>query len=247
MIGEPSLLTTVLEVATECKIAPSNVFVFDAVDHACYADHLRSWTALLSHGEADWVQFHEPDIGKDSIATLAFTSGTTGLPKAAMIAHAYHVSQIWAVQSRAKPYQVLRLLCLPAFHTFGLPLISGCALREGHPVYLMRRFEVRRFVESISRFAITETAVVPAMILAINTYCTGPVGRHNLDSLRYVWSAGSPLRHSTQSEFQSALSPDAKVVQVWGMTELGWATALFWPEGDETGSVGRALPGMQIK
>lgn len=68
-----------------------------------------------------------------------------------------------------------------------------------------------------------------------------------MDSLRYIWSAGSPLRYSTQAEFQALLNPQAKVVQVWGMTELGWATALFWPAGDDTGSVGRAMPGMSIK
>lgn len=152
----------VRKTASQCNIHDSRIFVYDALDNAPDSD-LQSWTSLLSHGEANWLQFTNPEVEKDSIATLAFTSGTTGLPKAAMIPHTYHVSQIWAIQSRGKPYKVSRLLCLPPFHTFGMPLISGCALREGHTVYLMRRFEVKHFVECISRFGITETAVVPAM------------------------------------------------------------------------------------
>ena len=112
-------------------------------------------------------------------------------------------------------------------------------------MYLMRKFEVSHFVDCISRFQITETAVVPAMLISIlNAENARP---NTLASLRYIWSAGSPLRHSTQANFQVLLNREAKIVQVWGMTELGWGTAFFWPEGDDTGSVGRALPGMNIK
>ena len=106
----------------------------------------------------------------------------------------------------------------------------------------MRRFDVKQFVEDIERFQITESPMVPAMIVAI---LNSPVTKkEHLRSLRYVWSAGCPLRISTQAEFQALLAPEAKVSQVWGMTETGWALFLSWPEGDDTGSVGRIMKGM---
>ena len=109
----------------------------------------------------------------------------------------------------------------------------------------MRRFDIAQFLESIERFGVTETAMVPAMVVAL---LKSPLTKkEGLESLRYMWTAGSPLRRSTQTEFQTLLSPEAKISQVWGMTETGWASALFWPEGDDTGSVGRALPGLSIK
>lgn len=87
--------------------------------------------------------------------------------------------------------------------------------------------------------------MVPAMIVALLksplTYEDG------LRSLRYVWTAGSPLRRSIQTRFQGLLSSEAKITQVWGITETGWASATFWPEGDDTGSVGRPLPRVSIK
>ncbi len=87
--------------------------------------------------------------------------------------------------------------------------------------------------------------MVPAMIVALLksplTYKDG------LRSLRYIWTAGSPLRRLTQTKFLGLLSSEAKIAQVWGMTETGWVSALFWPEGDDTGSVGRSLPKMSIK
>ena len=138
--------------------------------------------------------------------------------------------------------QVRRLICLPAFHAFGMPLISGCAIRYHETVYLMRRFDTKQFVEDIERFQITEIPMVPAMIVAI---LTSPVTKkEHLRSLRYVWSAGSPLRASTQAEFRSLLAPEAKLSQVWGMTETGWALFFAWPEDDDTGSVGRIMQGM---
>lgn len=86
--------------------------------------------------------------------------------------------------------------------------------------------------------------MVPAMLVAISTY--PGVSRENLQTLRYIWCGGSPCRPSTQADFQATLSPEAKVAQVWGMTETGWASTFFWPEGDDTGSAGRLLPGVNM-
>ena len=87
--------------------------------------------------------------------------------------------------------------------------------------------------------------MVPAMIIAI---LTSPLTKKaDLQSLRYIWSGGSPLRSSTQADFQALLAPEARVTQIWGMTETGWCTVFFWPEADDTGSVGRILPGMSMK
>ena len=147
--------------------------------------------------------------------------------------------------SDSNDLQVSRLLCLPAFHAFALPLVIGCPLRERHSMYLMRRFDMKQYLEIIERFGITETAMVPAMIYGI---LKSPLATKNvLNSLRYMWCAGSPLRKSTQEDLQALLSPEARISQVWGLTEVGWATALFWPEGDDSGSVGRPIPGLTVR
>ena len=137
------------------------------------------------------------------------------------------------------------MICLPAFHNFALPMITGCAIREQQSVYIMRRFELKLYLDSIKNFDITESPMVPAMIIAIlNSPLTR---REGLQSLRYIWCGGSPLRSCTQADFQALLSPEARVTQVWGMTETGWCIVFFWPEGDDTGSIGRILPGMRMR
>lgn len=109
----------------------------------------------------------------------------------------------------------------------------------------MRRFDIALYLEAIERFKITETAMVPAMIAAVLK--SPQATPETLGSLCYVWSAGSPLRQAIQRDFRALLAPEAKISQVWGLTEAGWISTLFWPEGDEPGSVGRVLPGVSIR
>ena len=99
------MLPTVLETAIQCNIPTSRIFVLDASDRGSY-DGYRSWEELLQHGEADWVRFNSPEEASTTIGTLSFTSGTTGLPKAAAVSHQYSISQIAGIRSRGKPYEV---------------------------------------------------------------------------------------------------------------------------------------------
>lgn len=65
--------------------------------------------------------------------------------------------------------------------------------------------------------------------------------------MRYILCAGAPITAALQSRLYALLRPDAVVAQVWGATELGWVTMFGPGEKDESGSVGRLLPGMELK
>ena len=105
MISEPHIITTVQATAKECKIPDERIFVLDNMAYDKYP--YQSWERLLHHGQEDWVKFKDPAKGmRNMIATLAFTSGNTGLPKAAMISHHYSVAQIDAIRSHSKPDDV---------------------------------------------------------------------------------------------------------------------------------------------
>lgn len=108
IISEPHVLATFFATAKECNISDERIFVFDAYDKSPYHRcPYRSWETLLQHGEEDWVKFKKPYKETTSfIATIDFTSGTTGLPKAAMISQHYSIAQIHAIKSHSKPYDV---------------------------------------------------------------------------------------------------------------------------------------------
>lgn len=99
------MLSTVLIAASECEIPASRIFVFDTVDHGS-AKGLRSWEDLLQYGESNWITFDDPKKARTTVSALAFTSGTTGLPKAAMIPHYFTVAQVHNIRSPPnKPYE----------------------------------------------------------------------------------------------------------------------------------------------
>lgn len=93
IIAHVDSLAIVTEAARKCQISETRIFVLDSPNQQ-RADGFQSWHSLLSHGEADW-QVLGDQYGKTSrsVALVASTSGTTGLPKAAEISHGALVAQ----------------------------------------------------------------------------------------------------------------------------------------------------------
>ena len=106
VITESEFLPTVVNLATQVSEVPiSNVFVLGTPSQETL--HCRPLQELLRHGEEDWVTFSREDEAKDTTAALLSTSGTTGLPKAAMISHySCVVENMVLADSKHKPYNV---------------------------------------------------------------------------------------------------------------------------------------------
>jgi acyl-CoA synthetase (AMP-forming)/AMP-acid ligase II len=109
LITEPEMLEPIIAAAKECNIPTSNIWIFD-VHGQEIPKGFRSWTTLLQHGEQDWVRFNDLETAKNTTAARLFSSGTTGLPKAAELSHHNLVAQHTLVfEARVRPYNV----CLP--------------------------------------------------------------------------------------------------------------------------------------
>ena len=131
------------------------------------------------------------------------------------------------------------------FHGFAFPLAHALPLFQGTPTYVMRRFDLEKFLAYVMQYQITETAIVPTIIVTVLKHPSKAPAA--LRSLRTVWCAGSPLVQTIQNEMFRLLRPTARLIQCWGMTECGWIATFLWPEKDHSGSVGRLLPGMEAK
>ncbi|KAK0947750.1 hypothetical protein LTR29_001007 [Friedmanniomyces endolithicus] len=184
-------------------------------------------------------------ISIEDTAALMPTSGTTGLPKVAVRTHRSMMLELKALaeETASKPYEVRRLFCTPIFHAFSAPEMMFNALRLGHVSYFMRRFD-ESFVQKMHDFRITEIFGAPAMLLKLTTMSDSLC---LLKSLRYVAYGGAPLGAELRRRFLSMFKVAPRLIPVYGMTEGGWFTTFKYPEEDGTGSVGRVIPGLEIK
>src|SRR5262249_42867375 len=117
----------------------------------------------------EWVAPHAPtdpsvSVAPDDIAMQLYTSGTTGLPKGAMLTNANlgtlipSVSRPWGVDGSS-----VSLVCMPLFHIGG----SGWALvgmYHGVHTILYREFVPQEILDGLERHRVTNTIFVPAML-----------------------------------------------------------------------------------
>lgn len=106
----------------------------------------------------------------------------------------------------------------------------------------MPRFQEADFVDVLTTFKITHAVVVPPIMMTISKR-----SKEELKSLERIYVGGSCASDGMQQQLYSRLAPEAKIVQVYGMTEVGWATC-WWGDGrDATGSVGQPIAGTKLR
>lgn len=218
IITEPEMLEPVLAAAKDCNIAKSNILILNVLGQAV-PEGFSSWDTLLSHGEEDWVRFNELDRTKTTEAARLFSSGTTGLPKAAMISHYNLVAQHtlnWEGDDR--DYTITRLLVMPMFHVGVLPVAVFTGLKAGHLGVVMRRFELAKFLTNIEKYQINELHLVPPMVIA--TVMSPILKDHSLKSVRNAMIGAAPLDKGLQMRFQALVSESAPCTQVYGELAL---------------------------
>jgi acyl-CoA synthetase (AMP-forming)/AMP-acid ligase II len=192
-----------------------------------------------------------PEVFRDDVADILFTSGTTGRSKGAMSAHrqTIGVARAWAELGGVR--QDDRYLVVnPFFHSFGykigivVGLLTGCTL---YPVATFDVDETMRMVES------QRITVFPGAPTLYQSLLSAP-GRaeRDLSSLRLAVTGAAVvpvvLVERMRDEAPSGLGID-QVVTAFGMTEAVVVT--MCREGDSAETVattcGRAIPGMETR
>ena len=192
-------------------------------------DGLAGWRDPDGTGPADDPGF-EP--GPDDVVTQLYTSGTTGLPKGAMIS-GRNLSTILVEADRVFHIgpDTVSLVAMPLFHIGGTGWAVAGMSRGGHSV-IVRDIDPVEILGLIERHRITETFIVPAVLMFL--LATPELATADVSSLRTVFYGASPISEDVLVRSMAALGCD--FAQVYGLTETtGAITSLMPADHDPDG------------
>ena len=188
--------------------------------------------------------------GPDEVALLLYTSGTTGLPKGVMLtnegmAYTQRLGEAWGMG----PHSV-NLVAMPMFHIGGCGYGTSTMTRGGHTV-LLREVSPSLIVESIGRYRVTHTFLVPTVVQSLLQ--VDGVDKADLSSLDLLMYGAAPMGDVLLRRAMEVLR--CRFIQAYGMTETsGTVSALppedHAPEGARArllNSVGRAYPWVELR
>ncbi|HWJ96587.1 MAG TPA: AMP-binding protein, partial [Acidimicrobiales bacterium] len=181
-------------------------------------------------------------VGPDDPALLAYTSGTTGAPKGALLTHANLLSSVEALGLawRWTPEDRL-VLPLPLFHVHGLGAALHGALTAGGSVVLRRSFDAVDTLDAVAAHRGSLVFGVPTMWSRLAA--TGRLGE--LAALRLGVSGSAPLDPGLHAAV--AAETGHALLERYGMTETVILTSNPYDGDRRAGTVGRAIPGVGLR
>ncbi|MGH3557804.1 MAG: class I adenylate-forming enzyme family protein, partial [Mycobacterium sp.] len=187
----------------------------------------------------------EPAFGApppDADALLAFSSGTTGLPKAVRHTHAslHAAVRHWRDALGLTSRDRIQIATPPA-HILGL-LNIVTALQTGVWMRLHRRFDIDRMLQHIEADRITVEMAVAPIALAIASHPR--LESYDLSSLRFIMWGATPVSQSVAETVTRRTG--IGWVPAYGTTELP-VIACNPLDGARLDSVGRPVPGVQVR
>ncbi|KAK5118876.1 hypothetical protein LTR62_000086 [Meristemomyces frigidus] len=259
--------------AGQCQLPPSNVLVLESEEGGwslCGVDGggkggRGGGRNLLSPGlqqqRLTWERITDPVTLKQSLITILWSSGTTGLPKGVMLSHRNLVAETyitalsgrqWAARELEKgnelPAVEYRTLAhLPTSHIAGLFGYLIAPQYNGGTAIWMRKYSWGDMLTYLRQFPITAFYTVPSIYLRISK------SREITDHFRHVVAASTgaaPMDGALMVSANAKLG-DGKlplIGQTWGLSETtGAITAMPKGESDDTGSISPILPSVELR
>jgi long-chain acyl-CoA synthetase len=223
--------------AVLCGEIPAAAAAGSATVVSTGAEAAETWSGLLDADDADL----DVALAPDDAADVMYTSGTTGEPKGVLVRH----GSLSTIDQVPDAWLGLGFLTSSPFATTSGSLLVCGPMRGGLTGWVLPRFDPARWLRTVEADRPVAAFLVPAMVELIVR--TPEFESADLSSLAVVNIGSAPIATATLQRFGARL-PRAEVLCGYGMTEFGAVTAV--PMGDggrHLGSVGRPLPGVEVR
>ena len=228
-------------------------------------ENILEYEKLLQDSSEDyeWPYLHE-----DTMATLCYTTGTTGLPKGAMFTHralylhSLHMIALGTISNKPRIDDVetnlgengIPMITTPMFHihAWAAPFFSVFAANK---IVLPGMFTVDGFCDLVQTEKVTSVGLVPTIIAMLVEY--KELHKYDLSSLVSVAVGGGALPLGLKKKFEKIM-PNFRATSGYGMTETAPTTVrafvkktmVDWPREkiDEVQvKTGLPIPGLEVR
>ena len=194
----------------------------------------------------------EKPAGLDDLATVIFSSGSTGEPKGVMLSHYNIVSNLQQLDQVFGLFKRDRILgILPFFHSFGftgslaLPAVLGVGV-----VYHANPLDARTIGQLVRDYELTFLLTTPTFLQLYMRGCSP----EQFGSLRVVMTGAEKLPDRVAQAFEEQFG--IRALEGYGCTECAPAVSVNAPDfrsagfhqvGGKRGKIGHPLPGMSVR
>ena len=177
----------------------------------------------------------EVSVGDEDPHILMYTSGTTGIPKGAILSHR---KTFFNVLNAAMVYNLtskdIMIISRPMFHSGGLLVESAPLLYKGGTLIVRKRFRPHEILETVQKYRVTVLELAATVYQFLLQECD--LTQYDLSSIRCYFTGGERIPVAMIKEY---LKKGIVISQIFGQTEASTITFLS-PEkaASKIGSVG---------
>ncbi len=229
LVCDPDNLEALSNVAGDCDEVP-NLMTLAADETGTLVDHRNRQSA----------GFASVNRGSDDLAAILYTSGTTGRSKGAMLTHTALASNAEVL----KDYwhftrNDILIHALPIFHTHGLFVATNVMLMAGGSCIFLAGFDA----EVIRNYMPEATALMGVPTFYVRLLKTRGLAKAS-KNMRLFISGSAPLLEETHDQWRQITGH--AILERYGMTETNMNTSNPYDGERRAGTVGFALPGIEV-
>jgi len=183
----------------------------------------------------------KPNLTKDDVADLIFTTGTTGKPKGVQLSHFNIFSSADNINQFIKNTEnEIEVLGLPLCHSFGLGRLR-CTLIKGATMVLVGNFaNLKLFFNAIEQYKATGFGMVPAVWAYIRKFSGTRIAKY-APQIKYI-EIGSAAMPLPSKEELCELFPNTRICMHYGLTEASRSAFMEFHEcRDRLATIGKPV------
>jgi long-chain acyl-CoA synthetase len=185
-------------------------------------------------------------LGPDDVALMTYTSGTTGLPKGAMLSYdnAYFKTSRSVAAYDVRPDDVM-LAIAPMYHIAGMLMAVNMNVYAGTTAVLMYRFDPVAVMQAIDRHRVNWWYSIAPMLVACMQLPDAKA--YDLSSINAVTSFGITFTEALARQWHEHAPNCTSFEAAYGLSETHTMDTTMPLDAIRWGTQGRAIPGNEVR